>query len=35
MGETTALETLKRFCTDVIDVCADEYLRYPSELDLT
>ncbi|CCI44007.1 unnamed protein product [Albugo candida] len=35
MAETTALESLKRFCVDVVDSLGDEYLRGPSTQDLS
>ena len=34
IGETTALESLKKFVTDVIDVFSEEYLRKPNNEDI-
>ena len=34
LGESTALETLKRFCRAVVNVYGEEYLRRPNENDL-
>ena len=35
IGESTAIESLRRFVAAVIDLFEDEYLRYPSEADTT
>lgn len=35
MAETTALESLKRFCVAVVDSLGDEYLRGQSTQDLS
>nr|CCA19309.1 F21J9.3 putative [Albugo laibachii Nc14] len=35
MAETTALESLKRFCVAVVDSLGDEYLRAPTTQDLS
>lgn len=35
MGESTTLETLKRFCTAMIEVFGEEYLRAPNSDDMT
>ena len=34
IGETTALESLKKYVTAVIDVFSEEYLREPSNEDI-
>lgn len=34
IGESTAIESMKRFCAAVIEVFGEEYLRYPSREDL-
>ena len=34
IGETTALESLKKFVTAVIDVFSEEYLRKPNNEDI-
>ena len=34
IGETTTLESLKKFATAVIDVFSKEYLREPSNEDI-
>jgi len=34
-GESTALESLRKFVRAVIEVFGDEYLRYPNETDIT
>ena len=34
IGETTALESLKKFVTEVIDVFSEEYLRKPNNEDI-
>ena len=33
IGESTALESLRRFVAAVVDIFEDEYLRYPNEKD--
>ncbi|XP_066341181.1 uncharacterized protein [Miscanthus floridulus] len=33
IGESTALESLRRFVAAVVDIFEDEYLRYPNETD--
>lgn len=33
IGESTALESLRRFVAAVVDVFEDEYLRHPNEAD--
>ncbi|KAE8970837.1 hypothetical protein PR001_g27083 [Phytophthora rubi] len=35
LAESTALETLRRFCEAVVAVYGESYLRYPTEQDLT
>ena len=35
IGESTVLESLRRFVTAVVDIFEDEYLRYPNEADTT
>jgi hypothetical protein len=35
IGESTALESLRRFVAAVIEIFGDEYLRYPNEVDTT
>ena len=34
IGETTSLESLKKFVTAVIDVSSEEYLRKPNNEDI-
>ena len=34
IGETTALESLKKFVTTIIDVFSEEYLRKPNNEDI-
>ena len=33
IGESTALESLRRFVAAVVEIFGDEYLRYPNEAD--
>jgi len=33
IGESTVLESLRRFVAAVVDIFEDEYLRYPNESD--
>ena len=35
IGESTALESLRKFVAAVVDIFEDEYLRYPNEKDTT
>jgi hypothetical protein len=35
IGESTAIESLRRFVAVVVDLFEDEYLRYPNEADTT
>jgi hypothetical protein len=35
IGESTALESLRRFVTAVVEIFGDEYLRYPNKADTT
>ena len=35
IGESTVLESLRRFVAAVVDIFEDEYLRYPNETDTT
>jgi hypothetical protein len=35
IGESTAIESLRRFVVAVVDLFEDEYLRYPNEADTT
>ena len=35
IGESTVLESLRRFVAAVVDIFEDEYLRYPNESDTT
>jgi len=35
IGESTAIESLRRFVVAVVDLFEEEYLRYPNEADTT
>ena len=35
IGESTALESLRRFVTTVDEIFGEEYLRYPNAVDTT
>jgi hypothetical protein len=35
IGESTALESLRRFVAAVVEIFGDQYLRYPNEADTT
>jgi hypothetical protein len=35
IGESTTIESLRRFVAAVVDLFEDEYLRYPNEADTT
>ena len=35
IGESTAIESLRRFVAAVVDLFEEEYLRYPNEADTT